>query len=37
MDETLNLEFDQFLRSIEISKNDTFAVLIDAGASISNL
>jgi NAD-dependent SIR2 family protein deacetylase len=30
------LELDEFLRSVKISKNDTFALLLGAGASISS-
>lgn len=30
------LEFDEFLRSVEISKNDTFSFFIGAGASITS-
>ncbi len=30
------LEYDQFLRSVEISKNDTFSFLLGAGASVTS-
>lgn len=30
------LELDQFIRSVEISKNDTFSVLLGAGASVTS-
>jgi len=30
------LQFDEFLRSITISKNDTYTILIGAGCSISS-
>lgn len=34
MNENLILEFDELIRSIEISKNDAFSFLLGAGASI---
>ncbi len=30
------LEFDEFLRSVSISKNDTYSLLLGAGSSISS-
>lgn len=36
MNENLILEFDELIRSIEISKNDAFSFLLGAGASISS-
>ncbi|WP_426482199.1 hypothetical protein [Chryseobacterium sp. R2ACT005] len=34
--DNLTLEFDQFLRSVEISKNDAFTFLLGAGASVTS-
>lgn len=36
MSETLVLEFDELIRSVKISKNETFTILLGAGASISS-
>src|SRR4051794_22028553 len=34
--QNLKLEFDQFVRSVEISKSDVFTALLGAGASINS-